>query len=85
MRIFGHRVIVLLGMMWLLAGCEKLTSPQPSPRGEGVASLMLRNIDSLMWQIWGKDTGFIEKNSTFAVNNNLKSPYYEYSDIDKPT
>ena len=36
MRIFGHRVIVLLGMMWLLAGCEKLTSPQPSPRGEGV-------------------------------------------------
>ena len=25
------------------------TSPRPSPRGEGVASLMLENIDSLMW------------------------------------
>ena len=26
------------------------TSPRPSPGGEGVASLMLENIDSLMWQ-----------------------------------
>ena len=26
------------------------TSPRPSPEGEGVASLMLENIDSLMWR-----------------------------------
>ena len=50
MRIFGHRVVVLLGMMWLLAGCEKLTSPQSSLQGEGAACWALVGIDSLMWQ-----------------------------------
>jgi tetratricopeptide (TPR) repeat protein len=50
MRIFGHRVVVLLGMMWLLAGCEKLTSPQSSLQGEGEAFRALVGIDSLMWQ-----------------------------------
>ena len=30
-------------------GLAHTTSPRPSPGGEGVASLMLENIDSLMW------------------------------------
>ena len=50
-------------LMVVLAGCGEglprpaatpsqrgTTSPRPSPGGEGVASLMLENIDSLMWQ-----------------------------------
>ena len=62
MRILGHRIVVLLGMMLMLAGCG--TSPRPSPRGEGgnspaaerhpfmegEACRTLENIDSLMWQ-----------------------------------
>ncbi len=31
-------------------GPAHMTSPRPSPGGEGVASLMLENIDSLMWR-----------------------------------
>ncbi len=61
MRILGHRIVVLLGIMLMLAGCG--TSPRPSPRGEGgnspaaarhplmegEACRTLVGIDSLMW------------------------------------
>ena len=62
-RILGHRIVVLLGMMLMVAGCGNLTSPRPSPRGEGerhprpaatpsesgnCRTLVL--VDSLMWQ-----------------------------------
>ena len=37
--------------MAMMVGCKPhTTSPRPSPGGEGVASLMLENIDSLMWR-----------------------------------
>ena len=40
----------LLILLAVLLGCNPhTTSPRPSPGGEGVASLMLENIDSLMW------------------------------------
>ena len=42
-----------IGIVLLVAvlGCKPpTTSPQPSPGGEGVASRMLENIDSLMWR-----------------------------------
>ena len=48
MRILVHRIVVLLSIMWMLAGCG--TSPRPSPRGEGGACRTLVGIDSLMWQ-----------------------------------
>ena len=58
-----HIVILLFGLA-MLVGCEKLTSPRPSPRGEGgdspaavrhplmegEACRTLESIDSLMWQ-----------------------------------
>ncbi len=50
MRILVHRIVVLLGIMWMLAGCGNLTSPRPSPRGEGGACRTLVLVDSLMWQ-----------------------------------
>ena len=38
-------------LMVVMVGCKSpTTSPQPSPRGEGVASRTLENIDSLMWR-----------------------------------
>ena len=38
-------------LMVVMVGCKPhTTSPRPSPGGEGVASLMLENIDSLMWR-----------------------------------
>ena len=41
---------LLIGLAMMVASCEThTTSPRPSPSGEGVASLMLENIDSLMW------------------------------------
>ena len=58
MKLIGYIGIVLMAVM---VGCTPpdplsegeglphTTSPRPSPRGEGVASLMLENIDSLMW------------------------------------
>ena len=59
MKLIGYIGIVLMAV---LAGCgdglprpaatpsqRGTASPQPSPGGEGVASLMLENIDSLMW------------------------------------
>ena len=47
MKIRLWHIIVL---MVLVVGCKPhTTSPRPSPGGEGVASLMLENIDSLMW------------------------------------
>ena len=40
----------IIALMVLVVGCKPpTTSPRPSPGGEGVASLMLENIDSLMW------------------------------------
>ncbi len=48
MRILVHRIVVLLGIMLMLAGCG--TSPRPSPRGEGEACRTLVFVDSLMWQ-----------------------------------
>ena len=60
MKLIGYIGIVL---MVVLAGCgdglprpaatpsqRGTTSPRPSPSGEGVASLTLGNIDSLMWR-----------------------------------
>ena len=48
MKLHLYIAIVLLAV---LSSCQPHpTSPQPSPGGEGVASLMLENIDSLMWQ-----------------------------------
>ena len=57
------RVYIGIVLMAVLAGCGEglprpaatpsqrgTTSPRPSPGGEGVASLMLENIDSLMWR-----------------------------------
>ena len=42
---------LLIGLAMMVASCETpTTSPRPSPGGEGVASLMLENIDSLMWR-----------------------------------
>ena len=47
MKIRLWHIIVL---MVLVVGCKPpTTSPRPSLGGEGVASLMLENIDSLMW------------------------------------
>ena len=40
--------IVLLAVM--VGSKPHTTSPLPSPGGEGVASLVLENIDSLMWR-----------------------------------
>ena len=48
MKLHLYIAIVLLAV---LSSCQPHpTSPQPSPRGEGVASRTLENIDSLMWQ-----------------------------------
>ena len=46
MRILGHRIVVLLGMMLMVAGC--VTPPDPLMEGEACRTLVL--IDSLMWQ-----------------------------------
>ena len=40
----------MLSITLMLAGCGHLTSPRPSPRGEGEACRTLMGIDSLMWQ-----------------------------------
>ena len=49
MRILGHRIVVLLGMMLMLAGCG--TSPQPAatPSERGNCRTLVL-VDSLMWQ-----------------------------------
>ena len=56
------RKIIYVVLMMVMVGCTPpgplsegeglphTTSPRPSPGGEGVASLMLENIDSLMWR-----------------------------------
>ena len=42
---------IVLMVAVVMVGCKPpTTSPRPSPGGEGVASRMLENIDSLMWQ-----------------------------------
>ncbi len=50
MRTLGHRIAAMLSITLMLAGCGHLTSPRPSPRGEGEACRTLAGIDSLMWQ-----------------------------------
>ncbi len=50
MRTLGHRIAAMLSITLMLAGCGNLTSPRPSPRGEGGACRTLTGIDSLMWQ-----------------------------------
>ena len=52
-RILEHRIIVLLSIMWLLAGCG--TSPRPSPRGEGEACRTLVLVDSLMYRVFNAE------------------------------
>ena len=46
MRVFGHRIVALLGMMLMVLGCQT----PPGPLLEGEACRTLESIDSLMWQ-----------------------------------
>lgn len=58
--------------MAVMVGCKPYTtSPRPSPEGEGVASLMLENIDSLMWRQPDSAFAMLQEFASSAASDSL--------------
>ena len=59
-------------LMAVMVGCKPpTTSPRPSPLGEGVASRMLENIDSLMWRQPDSAFAMLQEFASSAASDSL--------------